>query len=233
MNEKYRLTADYHTHTTMSHGKGSVKDNVEQAVKLGLDAIAISDHGPGHLLFGVRDVRKYLDEIARVRREFEGKIRVLASLELNFTSTDGNWDMPGEFADEFDLRLVGAHECVKNKNPWYFIVEKRWNKVKNTDLVVKGIHKHKPFALTHPGYGMAVDYEAIARACAETGTLFEINTKHRQMDEKTVEELAGTGVKFLVSSDAHRPESVGSVQTALGLVYGAQVADRVYNLERI
>ena len=46
------LFADYHTHTKHSHGKGKVLDNVAQAELIGLDEIAISDHGPGHM-FGI------------------------------------------------------------------------------------------------------------------------------------------------------------------------------------
>ena len=46
MNE-YKMLFDYHTHTTFSHGKGSIEDNVKEAVKKGLKAIAITDHGPG------------------------------------------------------------------------------------------------------------------------------------------------------------------------------------------
>ena len=50
---KYRMTFDFHTHTTYSHGKGSIEDNVKEAIKKGLKAIAITDHGPGHLTYGL------------------------------------------------------------------------------------------------------------------------------------------------------------------------------------
>ena len=41
--EKYELLYDLHTHTTYSHGKGSVEDNVRAAMNRGLSYIAISD----------------------------------------------------------------------------------------------------------------------------------------------------------------------------------------------
>ena len=40
----YKILYDYHTHTVFSHGKGSIEDNVLSARKLGLKAVAISDH---------------------------------------------------------------------------------------------------------------------------------------------------------------------------------------------
>ena len=48
-NKNYIMRWDHHTHTIYSHGKGKVIDNVREALSKGLDSIAISDHGPGHL----------------------------------------------------------------------------------------------------------------------------------------------------------------------------------------
>ncbi|MDO4518469.1 MAG: PHP domain-containing protein, partial [Bacillota bacterium] len=44
---------DLHTHTIYSHGSGSIEDNVRVAIDKGLEYVAISDHGPGHLFYGV------------------------------------------------------------------------------------------------------------------------------------------------------------------------------------
>ena len=52
--QTYKVFADYHTHTYYSHGKGSPRDNVLSAIKRGLDLVAVSEHGPGHLTYGVR-----------------------------------------------------------------------------------------------------------------------------------------------------------------------------------
>ena len=45
--DRYELVYDLHTHTTYSHGKGSVEDNVREAFNKGLEYIAISDHEIG------------------------------------------------------------------------------------------------------------------------------------------------------------------------------------------
>jgi len=51
----YRMLWDLHTHTTYSHGTGSIEDNVRAAREAGLAAIGISDHGPDHKLYGVKE----------------------------------------------------------------------------------------------------------------------------------------------------------------------------------
>ena len=49
------LTKDLHTHTLYSHGKGTPEENVLAAVSMGLKTVAVSEHGPGHMFFGVRE----------------------------------------------------------------------------------------------------------------------------------------------------------------------------------
>ena len=64
-----QLTADYHTHTPYSHGKGTVLENAMRAKELGLKEIGITDHGFSHIVFGVR--RKQVAALVRDCREAE------------------------------------------------------------------------------------------------------------------------------------------------------------------
>ena len=63
-----KLYYDIHTHTTYSHGKGSIEDNAAAAVAAGLKILGISDHGPGHIGYGI-DMKKIpemrLDQLFR------------------------------------------------------------------------------------------------------------------------------------------------------------------------
>lgn len=58
-----KLKYDLHTHTVWSHGKGTVEDNVKEALKKGLNKIAITDHGPWHVSYGIRDLEGYFAAI--------------------------------------------------------------------------------------------------------------------------------------------------------------------------
>ena len=44
------MYGDYHTHTTYTHGKGSIEDNVKCAIAKGLKEIAISEHSFSHMV---------------------------------------------------------------------------------------------------------------------------------------------------------------------------------------
>ena len=87
------IYGDYHTHTTYSHGKGSIRDNVEEAYKKGLKEIAICDHGPGHYLYGVKEhkIIEMRDAINKLNDEYKeaGKdIKILLGVEANIVGCD-------------------------------------------------------------------------------------------------------------------------------------------------
>ena len=48
-----QILADYHTHTKYSHGKGTIEENVLEAISKGIKTIGISDHGYKHLAYGI------------------------------------------------------------------------------------------------------------------------------------------------------------------------------------
>lgn len=71
-NKKYEMGYDLHTHTIYSHGKGTIEDNVQAAIARGLSHIAITDHGPGHLFYGVkrRDIPRMRKEVDALNEKY-------------------------------------------------------------------------------------------------------------------------------------------------------------------
>lgn len=81
------LFADYHTHTCFSHGTGTPEENVQAALQRGLCAIAISEHGPAHMFYGVRKEKLLAlrREVDRLAAKYAGRIQVLMGIECNLT----------------------------------------------------------------------------------------------------------------------------------------------------
>src|SRR5690606_11637271 len=110
-----KLYGDYHTHTIYSHGSGTIRDNVESALKKGLKEIAICDHGPGHYLYGVKkkNIPLMREEIDRLNEEYSKKgIRILLGVEANLTGFDGSIDMDDKLIKLTDILLLGYHYGV-------------------------------------------------------------------------------------------------------------------------
>src|SRR5699024_3959910 len=106
------IIGDYHTHTIYSHGKGTIRDNVEEAFKKGLQEIAICDHGPGHFTYGIKreDIKKMRKEIDELNKEFQPKgLKILLGVEANIIRYDGTIDVDDEIIEFLDILLLGYH----------------------------------------------------------------------------------------------------------------------------
>lgn len=218
-----KLIADYHTHTVFSHGTGTVTDNVEAAVNLGLNEVGISDHGTANLAYGIKNgrLRHYIDMIEAADRQFAGRIRVKTGIELNLTGLDGSADIPREF--KFDILIMGFHKSALPKDiktMWAFMAGKSHIQA-ITNAYMLAIQKHGINIVSHPGYGVPVDYRMLGRACADYGALFEINEKHTDLLAQDIQAAASEGARFVISSDAHRPQDVGRAPRAIELVKSA------------
>lgn len=228
-----RLIADYHTHTTFSHGKGKVDENIEAALRRGLSEAGISDHSVAHFMYGIKkgQLNSYIEAIESAKRRYAGRIDVKAGIELNLTGLDGSADIPGGY--KFDMLILGYHKAAVPKDmktAWAFATGRR-READITRAYMLAIQKHRINIVAHPGYGVPVDYRLLGRACAEYGALFEINEKHADLSAEDIEAAALEGAAFVISSDAHRPQDVGRAPGAIALAKRAGLsAKRIANI---
>jgi putative hydrolase len=243
----YCITADMHTHTVYSHGKGSIEDNVRAARSIGLKKIGIADHGPAHVGFGVKRKRLPMmrSEVDRLKKEYpDTDIRL--GIEANILYGDGMLDIHPDDVHLFDYVLAGYHYGAVGRDPVPSIgrgvanfltprsVAPRSMIAKNTRDIVSALRRNDVYALTHPGDKFPVDLIEVAAVCAETDTLVELNTSHRSLSEKDVSDMAAADVAFIISSDAHSPGRVGDFRSAVDLVLGSGIdVARVINLKEV
>jgi len=237
--------SDLHTHTIFSHGRGTIEDNVKAAIACGLKKIGISDHGPGHVGFGVsrKKLAEMKDEIIRLRKEYPG-IEILFGLEANIFTPLGNLDVKPEDFEYFDFVCAGWHYGSFDgmtlagigrtlENFARSTAEKASKKQirRNTDAVVRALETNDIMFLTHPGDKAPIDLRHVAEICAKTGTLIEINTRHMSLSLDDIKMLMSTDVKFIVNSDAHSPKRVGDFEMGAELIEASGLDhSRVVNL---
>ena len=205
------MVYDHHTHTTYSHGKGSIADNVRVAAAKGLKSIAITDHGPGHMTYGLdrAKIPQMRAEIAALKKEFPD-MEILLGVEANTMRIEPYIDVPASERGDYNILLAGYHYGIRHagmianyayKHAGFFRGEDSSLKVANTAMILDCLYFNEEAGnhidvLTHPGDKGPFDIEDIAKACADTGTLIEINDKHvevivRQMLRKVRIEDAG------------------------------------------
>lgn len=244
--ELYRLSYDLHTHTTFSHGKGSIEDNVRAAAARGLKTVGISDHGPGHVTYGIkrRNISVMRKEVERLKPLYP-EIGILLGIEANIINPSGKLDVTEEELRQFDYLLAGYHYGVFGENPAFalglhvqnFVVSgwlhtsTKTQKKLNTELTVRAIYENNIKILTHPGDKGSFDIGEIALACADRGTLMEISTWHDWLTVDGIREASKTDARFVISSDAHTPERIGDCQGAVDRIIEAGLDfERVVNL---
>lgn len=225
----YKVIWDLHTHTTMSHGSGTPRQNIEAGIKAGLKRIAITDHGMGHLAYGIRNADKYIACIDRLKKEYSSQIEVMSGVELNITGLDGQTDLPDELKNAFDIKLLGYHKFVKMhgirayrrfylRNP-KFIED-------YTRAFISAVKYNDIDVVTHPGYGIPFLIAKLAVVLRDTNTLFEINEKHTELGTGELKEALNAGAKFIISSDAHAPENVGMCSRAVKFAIMAGLSEK-------
>lgn len=247
LKKEYKLKFDYHTHTIYSrvgpyfHGKGRVIDNARAAAKRGLASLAITDHGPSDF-YGLN-----LKKIPQIRREIAAamhafpKLKIYLGVEADIVDTPNGLDVSPEDFALFDFVNAGYHyvpKChmihnfVAFRAPWPKKLRERLRS-QNTERIIKALKSNDIKILTHPGDKAFIDEHAVAKACEETGTMVELNARHKHPDVRDLQIYKNYDIDFVISSDAHRPKHVGRYAESLALALEAGIDPaRIVNIEK-
>ncbi|MBO4383930.1 MAG: PHP domain-containing protein [Clostridia bacterium] len=235
----HRIIADYHTHTKFSHGQGSPRDNVLAAIDRGLDEIAVTEHGPGHMTYGVRGKMLSLlnSDLLYLKREFAGRIDVLNGLELNVVDF-GKADVPSD-RDAYDIIIIGYHKGVPPKNPFArgiwreSLLGIKNDPHKSAESLLAAAEECRANIISHPNLYVKVDIPYLADCCRELGIMLEVNSSHVSLTDDEIRAIKGAGCRLVINSDAHSPERVGDFSLAAEAVTRADAWDAVKNAVKI
>ncbi len=264
--DKWRMTFDLHTHTRLmrngkeiTHAISTMEEVVLAAREKGLEKIGISNHGPGHVTYGLpmESVDGLKKERDRLQKQYPD-VEILIGVEANVINRSGVLDVRPEDFAKFDYVMAGYHYGIFGEEPvsaailhgrnWLW--EKTGGRARlearlagnrpkgglledNTRRMTEAILKNRPLVVTHPGDKSPVDIEEVAKACAVTGTWMEINNFHKDLTVENLKRAAKFDVKFIIGSDSHKPERVGCFEEGLQRLMAAGVdPERVVNLKR-
>jgi DNA polymerase (family X) len=204
--EQADLKGDLHMHTTLSDGRADAEAMAVRARELGLEYIAITDHSATHG-FGNHvtpdALRAQIEEIRALDERMEG-IRVLVGTETNI-GTDGSPDYDDELLEQLDWVVGSVHTSFAIGSDAM------------TDRMVAAIEHPLIDAIGHPTgrkiqsrAPYAVDVERLIEAAVRTGTMLEINSApdRRDLDDVHARNAAAAGVRIVIDSDAHGPNTL-------------------------
>ena len=226
-----QILADYHTHTKYSHGKGTIEENVLEAISKGIKTIGISDHGYKHLTYGIKlnDIYKMREEIDKLNEKYSN-IKVLLGMECNILDNRGNIDINDKIIENCDYIMAGYHfastptslKSMLNHCNNYMIKNDK-SKDYNTEAIINAMKNNNIFIITHPGDKGDVYIEEIAKVAKDTDTRLEINSSHGFLNSSQLVKIKDIGNKFIIGSDAHIPQNVGNFDLAMKIIKEARL----------
>lgn len=204
------LKIDLHLHTVASgHAQCTLVEYIEQAKKLNMNVIGISDHGPNNTETLTTEV--YFRTLDRIPNVVNG-IRVLKGIEADIINENGEIDVSDKLIERLDFVMASFHE-----NAGYIDQGKEGN----TETLIKLIRSGKIDIITHPFNTKSydVDMEKISEEACKNNVLLEVNLsyiKGRKVQPFTIPNLKTiinvvreNGKKIILGSDAHNIWELG------------------------
>ncbi|NLJ58746.1 MAG: PHP domain-containing protein [Tissierellia bacterium] len=244
-----KVKADYHIHSTYSknkHGKSTIEEIVQKAIEIGLEEIAITDHGPAHYLFGIKKnkIKEAKNQVIEMRKKYPA-INILLGVEANILDYSGRTDICAEIIEHCDIILCGFHLGVLYSTAgdfWNFIVKNKYATInnrlyqdmveKNTEAVVNAMKRYKIDILTHPGDKIPVNIDRVAETAEKTNTILEINDSHGHLNKEEIIRASKYHVKFVINSDSHIKDNIGSCSNGIKAAIEAGIdLKRIINLK--
>lgn len=224
------LEIDLHIHTVASgHAYSTIQESVIHANAIGVEVIAITDHGPS--MEGASHAG-YFSNMGRIPRKIH-KVNLLMGCEANVIDFSGNIDLREDIIERLDIVLVGLHKLTPYPS--------NSSLDDNTKALARAITNNKVHVISHPyRLDFPVDITEIIKVANGQGVLLELNlsllklfgNNKNLLDQiKLMIEVAEKlGTRIAVSSDAHIATEIGDdsvlsdlgIQLPKGLVLGEQ-----------
>ncbi len=196
-------TQNLHTHNSYCDGRGTLREFTLAAIEQGLTALGFSCHSYQYFspvyTISEEDTVKYKAEIAELKKEFEGKIKLYAGLEvdmlsrpdvsgLDYTIGSSHWMKLGDDFVEFDKKIEIFTEILDkyfDGNIWAFL-EKYYDEmsklsshgkfdiVGHFDLVCRHCESESPFFKRDDKRHLDLAFEAV-HTIAKDIRIFEVN----------------------------------------------------------
>lgn len=221
---------DFHVHTLYSDGTRTPAGMVEAAEARGLEAVAITDHGP-ELSVGISPAKiaPMLADVEAAKGDAE--IPVLAGMEANIIDPSGAMDLDDQLVERLDILVAGVHRISSS------VHEPRELARVYLETATNAMRRGQMDVFAHPfqfhgdlsSHLSPDDIDEFARAAAESGAAIELNTKYHVPDLQVLSACMKEGVKFSMGTDAHTPPEVGDVgwQVAMLKRAGAKREDLI------
>ncbi len=208
-----KILTDLHTHTLAStHAYSTITENAKSAAKMGLEAIAMTDHT------GEIPDSPHIWHFINMRilpREIEG-VRILTGAEVNICDIHGRLDMSDDVMKTLDIIVASIHlPCYNDAD-----------KADHTECYMAAVENPYVDIIGHSGSPkFKYDYETVIKRAGELGKMIEINnatfairTSNIPNCTKIAELCKKYNTHICVNSDSHYCDMIGKYDAAMAML---------------
>ena len=212
---------DLHVHSIGScHAYSTIREIADAAARAGLQAVAITDHGPG-TPDGPHPY--YFSNLRRLRLMKHGCC-VFSGVEEDLAGPEGEVYLPERILETLDVVLIGVHPHA-------------WAKGQTPEAITRSLLRamENPLirGVAHPvNEWIPLGVREIVRQAAATGTAVELNASKIKglegQNQDFLEWVEEYDAPLMVNSDAHIADELGQWQAVETLLKGVTAA-RIIN----
>ncbi len=210
------IKLDLHTHTTFSpHAYSTLMENITVAKERGMEAIAMTNHGPSTSDF---THIWHFGNLVHIPREVNGVV-VFTGAECSYVDEDANLDIPKERLAKMDIVIASRHGdgLLCDETNYTKVLLKAMD---NPLVDILGHIARTNFTLNDE------EYDLIAKTAKEKDKLVELNENcfgkkvpvFAENSKKLMLACKKHGTPIVVNSDAHFCTYVGSFKRAIALL---------------
>ena len=203
--ERAAIRGDLHSHTTATDGQADIETMANAAQAAGLEYLAVTDHSQALAMANGLDETRALAH-AHAIREVDSRlpdITLLAGIECDIRA-DGTLDLPEDCLAQLDIVIASVHSAFGQ------------GEREMTDRVLRAVESPVVDVIGHPTGRLLLrrepyrlNVEELIESAACNGVALEINSQIHRLDlnDAHAKLARDRGVKLVVSTDAHSPDS--------------------------
>lgn len=208
---------DFHLHTIWTDGQASIRETLQRAKELNLEAIAITDHVRSDSLW-------FKDFASNIKLEAEKfDVLTLVGCETKVKDLNGTLDLNDEIINSTDIVLASVHRLPFMDNADFSKVEPELLLKTEFELSLAIINNQLTDVLAHP-FGMTMrwtslfksnidKFKMVVNEIIKVNKAIEINTNYMRGEnlDLVLSVLNELNPLVSVGSDAHTLDRIGAV----------------------
>jgi DNA polymerase (family X) len=209
------IKGTFHVHTAASDGSNTISSLVEEAQRLGLGYLGITDHSRSAAYAGgLKEdaVKKQFEEIDEINHAYQG-FRIFKGIEMDILP-DGSLDYSDEVLAGFDFVIGAIHSHFQ-------MGEKEM-----TQRIIHAMETRHLTIFAHPTGRLLLarepyqlDIEAVIDAASRLGVVLELNANpHRlDLDWRWLKYAKDHGARISINPDAHSLQGLQDLFIGVGI----------------